>query len=466
MAGTQQATPAVALPRPPDAAPAEPVETTGGRNPLVRIALIAVGIVALIFALIFGIRYFAYASVHETTDDATVDADEVQVTSKIGERVARIAVDTNGSVRKGQLLIALDKRDESDRVLQAEAAVEAQRAQARAALENVALARDTQTAQNVQNSGTIAQARASISGAAENALSSAGQISVARAGVDAARAQLRAAQDAVPAGRENLRRAQADLRRVSSLVSTGDVAAQQLDAARAAYATANSTYSELQAQVGTAVANLDQAQQKLDAQRFSTSSSQAQIGVQQAQLTTAQGKLLESGAPSHVLAQVAQAQAAQAQVGSLNATLITSKNNLSYTRIVSPIDGFVGQKNVEVGQTVAAGAPLLTLIPSNRFYITANFKETQVGKMRVGQECDVNVDAYKGVKFVGHIDNLSPASQNKFSLVPAQNATGNFVKVTQRLPVRVLFDRVEGGNLRDYTLRPGMSVETSCRIKN
>jgi len=465
MAGTQQATPATSIPRPREAEPAE-AQTKGGPSPIVRIALIAVGIVALIFALIFGIRYFAYASTHETTDDATVDADEVQITSKIGERVARIAVDTNATVRKGQLLIALDNRDESDRVLQAQAAVEAQRAQARAAQENVALTRDTQAAQNVQNSGTIAQARAAISGASENALSSAGQISVAQAGVDAARAQLRAARDAVPAGLENLRRAQADLRRVSSLVSTGDVAAQQLDAARAAYATANSTYSQSQAQVGTAVANLDQAQQKLDAQRFSTSSSQAQIGVQQAQLTTAQGKLLESGAPSRVLAQQAQAQAAQAQVASLNAALITANNNFAYTRIVSPIDGSVGQKIVEVGQTVAAGAPLLTLIPSNRFYITANFKETQVGKMRVGQECDINVDAYKGVKFIGHIGNLSPASQNKFSLVPAQNATGNFVKVTQRLPVRVLFDRVQGGSLHDYTVRPGMSVETSCRVKN
>ncbi len=465
MAGTQQATPATAIPRPRETAPLEPIEEKKAQSPLVRIALLGVGIVVLLFALVFGVKYVAYASAHETTDDATIDADEVQVTSKIGERVARIAVDTNVAVRKGQLLIALDSRDESDRVVQAQAAVEAQRAQARAAEENVSLARDTQAAQNVQNSGTIAQARAAITGASDTALSSAGQISVSAAGVDAARAQLRAARDAVPAGRENLRRAQADLRRVSSLVATGDIAAQQLDAARAADATANSTYSELQAQVGTAVANLDQAQQKLDAQRFSTSSSQAQVGVQQAQLTTAQGKLLESGAPSRVLAQEAQAQAARAQVGSLNATLITAKNDLSYTRIVSPIDGFVGQKNVEVGQTVAPGAPLLTLIPSTSFYITANFKETQVGKMRVGQECDVNVDAYKGVRFIGHIDNLSPASQNKFSLVPAQNATGNFVKVTQRLPVRVLFDRVEGGNLRDYTLRPGMSVETSCRIK-
>ncbi|GAC1302339.1 MAG: HlyD family secretion protein [Vulcanimicrobiaceae bacterium] len=463
MAGTQQVTPAAAVPRPREEPPLDVAREGGGRPPLVRVAAIAAGVVVFVLALVFGFRYFAYASTHETTDDATVDADEVQVTSKIGERVARIAVDTNGSVRRGQLLVALDDRDETDRVSQARAALDAQRAQARAAQENVALARDTQAAQNLQNAGTIEQARAAISSASENALSSAGQISVSAAGVDAAAAQLRAARDAVPGASENLRRARADLRRVSSLVSTGDVAAQQLDSARAAEATALSTYSQAQAQVSTALANLDQARQKLDAQRFQTSGSQAQIGVQRGQLTTARGKLQESGAPSRVLASIAQADAARAQVTSLAAALISAKANLSYTRILSPIDGFVGQKNVEVGQTVSAGTPLLTLIPSGRSYVTANFKETQVGKMRVGQHCDINVDAYKGVRFVGHVDNLSPASQNKFSLVPAQNATGNFVKVTQRLPVRVRFDGVEGGNMRDYTLRPGMSVETSCR---
>jgi membrane fusion protein (multidrug efflux system) len=98
-------------------------------------------------------------------------------------------------------------------------------------------------------------------------------------------------------------------------------------------------------------------------------------------------------------------------------------------------------------------------------YITANFKETQIGRMKVGQEVDINVDAYKGVNFVGHVDNLSPAAQNKFSLVPPQNATGNFVKVTQRLPVRILVDKVDGGDLKDYALRPGMSVETSVKVK-
>jgi membrane fusion protein (multidrug efflux system) len=474
MAGTQtvsttaQAPGATGAPETPDGEAPEPnlgePERSGG-NPVARIAGIGIGAVVLVLAIVFGLRYFAYASTHETTDDATIDADEVEVTSKIAERVSRIVVDTNQPVRKGQLLVLLDNRDETDRVLQASAAVAAQRAQARAAQENVSLVRDTQVAQDAQANGGIAQARASIDSAASSAQSSAGQISVDAAGVEAARAQVHAAQDALPGSLANLRRTQADLRRVATLVSSGDIAAQQLDAARATNEGARSAYSSAQAQVATATANLAQAQQKLDAQRYATSSTQELVGVQQAQLQTAQGKFLESNAPSRVAAQQAQADAALSQIVSLDAQLITARNNLGYTRIVSPIDGYVGQKNVEVGQTVSPGASLMTLIPSSNVYVTANFKETQIGKMRVGQPVDISVDAYKGVPFEGHVDNLSPASQNKFSLIPAQNATGNFVKVTQRLPVRILFDRVKDGKLSDYHLRPGMSVETSVRVK-
>ena len=466
MEGSRQAAP-VAPPLPPlrEDAPANVAAAPAARRPARNVLLFALGALALVVALVYGVRFFLYASAHETTDDAMIDADQVQVTSKISERVDRVFVDTNQPVRKGQLLVALDEVDARARLSQAEAAVEAQRAQARAAQAGVELTRDTQLAQQVQSSGSIAQARAGISSAAEQARSSAGQIAVAAAAVDAARAQVRAAQDALPGALQNLRRASADLDRTKSLVRTGDVAAQQLDAARAAYEAARSQYSQTQANVAAAVANADEASQRLDAQRFATSSTAAQVGVQRAQLTTAQGHYEESAAPSRVPAQQAQADAAEAQIASLQAQLQTAHNNVTYTRIVSPIDGYVGQKIVEIGQTVAPGESLLTLIPAGHVYVTANYKETQIGRMRVGQEVDIKIDAYKGVPFEGHVQDLSPASQNKFSLVPAQNATGNFVKVTQRVPIRVLIDRVRGGKLSDYALRPGMSVETSVKVK-
>jgi membrane fusion protein (multidrug efflux system) len=445
--------------------PGDAQSERSGPAPAVRIALIVVGVIVLLIAIVYGVKFLAYATTHETTDDATIDADVVQVTSKISERVNHIYVDTNVRVRKGQLLMTLDDSNERDAYNQAKAALGAQEAQARAAEENVTLTRDTQQAQNLQAQGSIAQAKAGISSAAAQAQSSDQQIAVAQAGVDAAQANLQAARDAVPGALQNLRKARADLSRTQALVHSGDIAEQQLDADRATYASAESQYAQATANVGAAAADYAEAEQKLSSQRYATNSTQSQIGIQQGQLTTAQGHFDESDAPSRVAAQEAQAQAALAQTGALKAQLATASDNLSYTRIVSPIDGYVGQKNVEIGQTVSPGESLMTLIPATNVYVTANYKETQVGHMKVGQETDINVDAYKGVEFVGHVDNLSPASQNTFSLVPAQNATGNFVKVTQRLPVRILFDRVENGNLADYALRPGMSVETSVKVK-
>jgi membrane fusion protein (multidrug efflux system) len=440
---------------------AESGRSERGVSPVLRLALIVGGVIVLLAVIIFGVRYLAYATTHETTDDAMIDADEVQLTSKIGERVEQILVNTNQRVNKGQLLIQLQDTDERTRVVQAQAAVAAQQAQARAAQENVVLTRDTQQAQNTQNSGAIAQAQAGITSADAQAKSSQQQIDVAKAAVDAAQAEYKAAQDGLPGALQNERKAEADYRRAASLVSTGDFSQAQLDAARAQYESARSSYAQAQADVSASLANVDEAQQKLDAQVFSTSSTQAQIGAQQAMLTTAQGKLLESDAPSRVPAQQAQAQAAGAQVASLQAQLRAALDQLSYTRIVSPINGYVGQKNVEIGQTVSPGQSLMTLIPVSPIYVTANYKETQIGHMKVNQEVDVNVDAYSGVKFTGHVENLSPASQNEFSLVPAQNATGNFVKVTQRVPVRIVFDNPDP----NYPLRPGMSVEASVKVK-
>ena len=432
-----------------------------GPSPAVRLALLVLVVVLVLVAIVYGVKYLAYATTHETTDDATIDADQVQVTSKISERVERIYVDTNVPVKRGQLLISLDDTDESNRYQQAVAAVDAQRATVRAALENVRLTEATQNAQNLQNAGAIDQAKANIASAGEQARSSERQIAASSATVDNSRAQLKAAQDAIPGTLQQVRRAAADLRRTRSLVSTGDVAATQLDADRASYESARSNYSQAVANVGAAEATLAQNVQKLDSQRYATSSTEAQIGVQEATLTTARGRLAESDAPSRITAQEASADAQRAQIGSLAAQLKVAKDNLSYTRIVSPIAGYVGQKNAEIGETVSAGESLLTLIPSSNVYVTANFKETQIGHMHVGDEVDINVDAYKDQKFVGHVDNLSPASQNKFSLVPAQNATGNFVKVTQRLPVRILFDHPDD----HYPLRPGLSVEVSVKVK-
>jgi membrane fusion protein (multidrug efflux system) len=420
-----------------------------------------IGAVAGMLALVFLVPYAFYASAHQGTDDAKIDADVVTVTSKISERVARILVDTNQPVRKGQLLMLLDDRDERTHYDQAIAAYHAQQAQADAADENVALTRDQQNAQNQQNQGSIVQAQSGIVGASAQTKAQEEQVNAARAGVQAAQAQLKAAEFAVPAALENLRKAQADLDRNASLVKSGDVAQAQLDAARATYASARASYEQTLANVNAVQAQALQEMQKLDAQRAEANNTIAQIEAQRGQLEIARGKLAESAAPSRLTSQQAQALAARAQTGSAAAQMKAAADQLSYTRIVSSIDGYVGEKNVEVGQTVSPGLSLLTLIPSKGVYVTAKYKETQIGKMRVGAPVDISLDAYPGVKFHGRVATISPASDNTFSLIPAQNATANFVKVTQRVPVRISFENPDPA----YALRPGMSVEANVGIR-
>jgi membrane fusion protein (multidrug efflux system) len=423
--------------------------------------VIIVGAIVLIAALIWGIRFLAYATSHETTDDARVDADTVTITSKISERVDRILTDTNAVVHKGDVLIELDSNDEKTKLAQAKAAVEVQRAQAGAAQQNVALTQEQQNAQNTQGAGGVKAAQAQIANAEANYKAQQQAADAAKSAVSGAQAQLRVAQAQVPSAAAALARANADLDRYSSLARTGDASQQQLDAQRATQAQALAQYRAALDQVTSAQTAVAQADARYTSAVATANAAAAAITAQEGQLDTAQGKLTEASAPSRVPAIAAQANASQAQVQSAIAQEQTAQDQLNYTTIRAPIDGIVGAKNIEAGATVAPGQALLEIVPQTNVYITANFKETQLTHMKVGQEVDVSVDAYKGTTFKGRVESIGPASQNTFSLIPAQNATGNFVKVTQRLPVRISIVDAPA----DKPLRVGMSVETSVLVK-
>lgn len=395
-------------------------ETVNG-GPRKRVIFGVLGGIVAIVLLVLGVQWFLYARVHEGTDDARVDADVVAVTSKIGERINSILVDTNQPVKKGQVLVVLDDKDEQARLAQAQAQFD--------------LAMANQRTNTMQSQGSVSQASAGVTNAQA-------QVPVAQAGVATAAAQLRAAQAQLPAAQAAYDRSTADFNRVSSLVSSGDLPRAQLDAARAEQAAAAAQFRSAEDQISIAQANVTAAQDRVSA-------SVAGVGAAQGGVTTAQGKLEQSSDPSQV-------EAARAQ-------LDLAKQNFAYTKIISPIDGYVGEKSADVGQTVGAGMTLMTLIPSDpqKIYITANFKETQVGDMRPGQSVDIKVDAYKGTTFHGHVVSINPASQNTYALVPAQNATGNFVKVTQRIPVRIAIDDQRS----EMPLRPGMSVEAYVKVR-
>jgi membrane fusion protein, multidrug efflux system len=414
-----------AIPERASNGPGKPGRGAGGDDsdvsrprPRKRVIFVVVAAVILIVALVWGVPWVRYMLSHEGTDDAHVAADEVAVTSKIPERIDRILVDTNQAVRRGQLLIVLDNKDELAKLRQAQAQYD--------------LAVANQRATTQQGQGGVSQASGEIGNVQA-------QVPVAQDAVAQATAQLHAAQAQVPAAQQAYDKAQADFARANSLVHSGDVASQQLDAVRAQSAGAAAQLRAAQDQVSVAQANVAAAQGRVAA-------SDAAVAAASGALTTAQGKLAQAADPSQVEAAAAQ--------------LYLAKQNLNYTRIYAATDGYVGEKNVEVGQTIGAGLTLLTIVPRH-VYITANYKETQMGRMRVGQPVDVRVDAYKGVTFHGHVASINPASENTYALVPAQNASGNFVKVTQRIPVRIEIDDQRA----DLPLRPGMSVETYVNVK-
>jgi membrane fusion protein, multidrug efflux system len=373
------------------AAPMEPLGGEMRRRPVRRIVIIAAAVIVVVLLLVFGIPWLRYALTHEGNDDAYVDADKVQVTSKISERIDHILVDTNQLVHRGQLLVVLDDRDELAKLQQA-------RAQYDLALAN-------QRTMVQQGQGGVTQA-------AEAAAAADAQVAVARADL--------------PGAQQSYAEADANLRRTESLVATGDLPREQLDSARAAFA--------------ASVSKLDAAENQVDA-------ALAQAAAERGGVTSAQGRLAQAADPSQV-------EAAKAQ-------LDLARQSLAYTHISSPIDGFVGEKDAEIGQTVSAGMQILTLIPQHRIYITSNYKETQMGKIHVGDSVDIHVDAYPGVEFHGHVVSINPASQNTYALVPSQQSTANFVKVVQRVPVRISID----GQRPDMPLRPGMSVETYVKIR-
>lgn len=391
-------------------------ESRGGSRRLIVFSVIA-GVV-LVIALVWGLPWLNFMIAHEGTDDAHVAADVVAVTSKIPERINQILVDTNQPVRRGQLLIVLDNKDELLKLRQAQAQYD--------------LAVANQRANTEQGQGGITQAGGQIE-------TQQAQVPVAQDAVAQAAAQLHAAQSQVPAAQQAYVKAQADLSRATSLVSTGDVASQTLDAARAQAAGAAAQLRGAQDQVTMAQANVAAAQGRV-------AQSQAGVTAASGALTTAQGKLMQAADPS--------------QIAAASAQLYLARQSLNYTHIYASTDGYIGQKSAELGQTIGAGMTLLTIVP-HRIFITANYKETQMGRMRVGQPVDIRVDAYKGVTFHGHVASINPASENTYALVPAQNASGNFVKVTQRIPVRIEVD----DHRSDLPLRPGMSVETYVRVK-
>jgi membrane fusion protein, multidrug efflux system len=385
-------------------------------SPGFRIAII-IGVIVLLLAAFFVYRY---VSSYESTDDAQVDGHINSISARIAGNVVRLNVQDNQLVQAGTVLVEIDPADYQVAYQRAKADFEDAQAAAAGAGVNVPITSVSTTSQESSSAADVASARAGISAAKQ-------QFEAAKAQRDQAEA--------------NNVKAQNDLGRYKQLVDKQEISQQQYDQAVAAAKASEAGVQAARSLADAAQSEVAQAQGKL---------AQAEANWRNAQTAPKQMQVIRSRAAS-----------AEAQAQRKKADLDQAQLNLRYTKIVAPVAGVVSDRTVEVGQNVAPGQELMKIIPLNNVWITANFKETQLRHMKVGQPVTLEVDA-NGRKYKGKVESIAGASGARFSLLPPENATGNYVKVVQRIPVKIVLDP---GENKDQSLRPGMSVTPKVWIE-
>ncbi|HZP07249.1 MAG TPA: HlyD family secretion protein [Terracidiphilus sp.] len=379
-------------------------------------------VAVVVLVVLIGLGIWWRSTYSEDTDDAQVNGHLIQVSSRIAGQIVKVEVDENQFVNRGQEIAELDPRDFQVAVENAQAALDSAKAAASAANVNVPLT-TVNTGSNLSTAGA--------------------DVSSAQAQLSQAEKQLEAAHARVLQAQANAIKAQSDLDRYRPLVAKDVISKQQFDAAVAAAdaskaGVADAQATELAAQDGVRVAH-DRVSQ-----------------------ANAQLKYAQTG-PQQVALQNARAKQAEAQVEQAQAQLDQAKLNLSYTKIIAPEAGIITRKSVEINQNVSSGQNLLTLVSLEDLWVTANFKETQLRHMQAGQKVNIHVDS-TGKDYSGRITQIGGATGSVLSLFPPENATGNYVKVVQRVPVRIDFTNLAKED-PNHELRPGLSVEPKVWVK-
>ena len=377
-------------------------------------------IIAVVVLLVAGFFVYRYVSSYESTDDAEVDGHINSISPRISGHVIKLNIKDNQYVQAGMVLVEIDPADYQVAYEKAKAEFEDAQATAAAAGVNVPITSVSTTSQVSSTEADVASARAGISAAKQ-------QFEAAKAQLDQAEA--------------NDVKAQNDLGRYKQLVEKQEISQQQYDQAVAAAKASTAAVQAAHSLADAAQSQITQAQGKL---------AQAEANWRNAQTAPRQMQVIRSRAASAV-----------AEASQKKADLDQAQLNLQYTKVVAPVDGVVSDRTVEVGQNVAPGQELMKVIPLNDVWVTANFKETQLRDMKVGQPVTLEVDA-SGRSYKGKVDSIAGASGARFSLLPPENATGNYVKVVQRIPVKIVLNP---GENKDQLLRPGMSVEPKVWIR-
>lgn len=407
-----------------DKLPLEPIPKK--KSPL----FLVIGAIALGALAMGSWKYWEFASTHVSTENAQIQGHLSPIAAKISANIQQVLVKEGDYVQEGQVLVVMTDQDLPWKLQQAEAGVAIANAQLKAAQDTVQLTSQTLKAQLQQAGSRIDANQATV-------LAAQAKIAQNQAAVNTNQARVAQAQTEVA-------RTEADWRRYGQLYSQGAVSAQQADTARAAYTNAQANLAAVEQTVSQAEAEVYSAQANL-------AQTQANVDVTQGQLTETQ--VSEQG----VTVKQDQQQLAQAQLKQAQANLSLVKQQMEYTVIRAPISGYIGELTAQVGQKTQVGQPLLSLVPldEEQIHVQANFKETELHKLGIGKTATVTIDAYPEEKFSATIAGISPATGASFALIPPDNATGNFNKVTQWVPVRLTFAPKSDPY---HHLRPGLSV--------
>jgi membrane fusion protein, multidrug efflux system len=411
----------------------------------IRNAAIIVIIVVIVAA---GLAYYLHSRSFESTDNAFIEGNVVQVSPRIQGQVVRVYVNDNQRVRKGDLLVEIDARDYELKVAETKARMNDAQARLSSAQSGVSLTTDVTSAGMVQATAALEAARNQID------IFSA-RLRLEDADIQATEAGLRQAESGRVAAEAGARRAESDATRYRALYKKDEISRQTLERAEAEETASKATFDAAGYAVSGARARLEQAK----AARTATTSSlqQANNLAQQAS-----GKLQEARAGSRqVRIRESEVKSVNAQIEQLESMNRSAELNLSFTRIYAPEAGTVTRKSVEPGNFVQVGQALMAIVTDN-IWVVANFKETQLTSMKPGQPVDIRIDAFPQYKLKGKVDSIQTGTGARFSLLPAENATGNYVKVIQRMPVKITFTDPPSSDIK---LGPGMSVEPRVRVR-
>ena len=426
-----------------------------------HIMLAVVGFVLLLGAGIW-VRYWLHSRLYESTDDAFIEGHATQVSPKVSGYVQRIYIADNQQVKAGDLLIEIDSRDYETRLAHARAALSAAIARSKAARAGLSLVRVTAGAGVEQASAGVEAARSGVAQARAASSAAEGRMNQSTAAVDTAEANVAQARAQVAAADAEAVRARADVVRYQSLFDKDVVSRQQLDQAIAADATAAAQLEASRRRLSAAEAQVGEARAAQGAAADQYKQSLSQITGTEAQAGQAAGKLSEANsAPQQVAVRQSEVETTTAEIEQAQAAVRQAELDLSYTKIFAPEDGRVTRKSVELGALLQPGQALFVLVTAE-MWVVANFKETQLNRMRPGQSVEINVDAYPDQTFSGHVDSFQTGTGSRFSLLPPENATGNYVKVVQRLPVKIVFDEQSDS---EHLLAPGMSVQPEVKVR-